>query len=126
MSVDGHDSSGEDAGPNDDLTSTRLISRRIVVDGVEFQWWAVGDEPALVTVRSRVFGGRMKFTMGDAAACAARLADDILDSHYDRDRSPEAAAPPTKSEDGAPAAEKGAPRQTNLDVFSKPGWFSRS
>jgi hypothetical protein len=89
-------------------TSTRIISQReLVVDGAPFQWWAVGEDPALVTVRSAVFGSMTKFTDGDVAQVAASLAKELLAQHYARaGRSPTGRA--LKSEN------------TGLN---KPGWF---
>jgi hypothetical protein len=67
-----------------------------------------------VTVRSRVFGGRTEFAQDDPERIARRLAESILDKHYRRKPAP----PPEALRD--PAAPP------PVDVFSKPGWFSRS
>jgi len=69
-----------------DHISTRIISQRqLVVDGVVFQWWAVGDRPALVTVRTKVFGSATKFTREeDVAAFANVLSKKLLAQHYAR------------------------------------------
>lgn len=65
--------------------STRIISQRaLVVDGAPFQWWAVGELPALVTVRSSVFGSITRFTDEDVALVAAALAKELLAQHYAR------------------------------------------
>lgn len=79
-----------------DHATTRIISQReFVIDGVLFQWWAVGEEPALVTVRAKIFGTRSDLTNGDVAAFATALASKILLEHYLRaDRACKACAPP--------------------------------
>jgi hypothetical protein len=90
-----------------DHISTRIISQReLVVDGAPFQWWAVGDHPSLVTVRSTVFGSMTKFTDGDVAQVAASLAKELLAQHYERGgRSP-----------------TGKALKDNAGL-NKPGWF---
>jgi hypothetical protein len=89
--------------------STRIISQReLIVDGAPFQWWAVGERPALVTVRSSVFGSLTKFTDGDVAEYAASLAKELLAQHYARaGRSP---------------AGKRLPNDATTGL-NKPGWF---
>jgi hypothetical protein len=68
-----------------DFVSTRIIkSTRFEVDGAEFHWWAVGERPSLVTVRSAVFGTRASFTDDDPASFAPRLAKEVLREHYER------------------------------------------
>jgi hypothetical protein len=86
---------------------TRIISQReLVVDGAPFQWWAVGEHPTSVTVRSAVFGSMTKLTDGDVARVAASLAKELLAQHYERaGRSPTGRA--LKSDTG----------------LNKPGWF---
>lgn len=70
-----------------DTTSTRVIGRReLRVDGAPFQWWAVGERPMLVTVRSGVFGSLAEFTDGDPGEVAMTLAKRILTEHYERAR----------------------------------------
>lgn len=70
-----------------DVTSTRVISnRKLEVDGAKFHWWAVGESPTLVTVRSPIFGSRAKFTLQDPSTFAARLAKTLLMEHYERAR----------------------------------------
>lgn len=80
-----------------DQATTRIISQReLAIDGVLFQWWAVGERPALVTVRAKVFGSRSDLTNGDVAAFATALASKILLEHYLRaDRAYKARAQPT-------------------------------
>jgi len=89
--------------------STRIISQReLIVDGAPFQWWAVGEHPALVTVRSSVFGSSTKFTDGDVAEYAASLAKELLAQHYERaGRSPTGKRLPSDTMSG----------------LNKPGWF---
>lgn len=123
-----------------DLVSTRLISRRLEVDGVEFHWWAVGEKPALVTVRSKLFGGRTRFSMEDPAEFARQLAEAVLDDHYARKPAVSAApeprmpgpAEPSPADGDEPsihdkAGHRGAQGAdaTSVDAFSKPGWFRR-
>lgn len=68
-----------------DTTSTRVIGRReLTVDGAPFSWWAVGERPTLVTVRSVVFGSSSEFTEDEPSKCAQVLARRILTQHYDR------------------------------------------
>jgi hypothetical protein len=87
---------------------TRIISQReLVVDGAPFQWWAVGEHPALVTVRSGVFGSLTKFTDGDVAQAAAALAKELLAQHYAR-----AGRSPTGKE-----------LKSESTGLNKPGWF---
>ena len=88
--------------------STRIISQReLVVDGAPFQWWAVGENPSLVTVRSTVFGSLTKFTDGDVAQFAASLAKELLAQHYAR-----AGRLPT-----------GKALKADNTGLNKPGWF---
>jgi hypothetical protein len=85
--------------------ATRIISQReLNVDGVIFQWWAVGQQPALVTVRAKIFGSRSDFTNGDVATFAAALGKRILIDHYAR---------------AADSARKSA----TAPAMKKPGWF---
>jgi len=96
----------------DDTISTRIISQRsLTLDGVEFQWWAVGDHPALVTVRSKVFGSLAEFSYADAADFALKLARRLLLRHYEHARS----------------LEIGKPRRPTNDVplLARPGWFEQ-
>lgn len=106
--------------PNDgnaessDLVSTRVIANReLEVDGAKFQWWAVGENPTLVTVRSPIFGSRAKFTVVDPAYFAERLAKTILLEHYRR-------ATAYRSERNEQRPQQPA---TPIDAFKKPGWF---
>lgn len=90
--------------------STRIIShRQLTVDGVTFQWWAVGEHPSLVTVRSPIFGSATEFTLGDVDAFAHELARGLLKQHYSR----------------AAAAKAQAKAQAKPPVspLRKPGWF---
>jgi hypothetical protein len=83
--------------------STKIIGQReLNVDGVPFQWWAVGDRPTLVTVRSGVFGSLNEFTDENPAD---------FKQHYDR-----AAAAQRASE--APSG--------GGSVLEKPGWFDEA
>jgi hypothetical protein len=89
--------------------STRIISQReLIVDGVPFQWWAVGEHPALVTVRASVFGSLSKFTDEDVTKCAASLAKELLAQHYAR-----AGRTPTGKKLGP----------DKVSGLNKPGWF---
>lgn len=91
-----------------DRISTRIISQReLVVDGVPFQWWAVGENPALVTVRAPMFGALTEFADGDVAECAAVLARRLLSQH----------AAPAKKE------RKAARKPPDWSALEKPGWF---
>lgn len=91
-----------------DHVSTRIISQReLVIDGVPFQWWAVGEEPALVTVRTPIFGTLTEFTYGDVAECAAALAKKLLTEH------------PTP----APKERQAARKTPDWSALEKPGWF---
>jgi hypothetical protein len=89
--------------------STRIISQReLIVDGAPFQWWAVGEYPSLVTVRSSVFGSITRFTDDDVAGFAASLAKELLAQHYARaGRSPTGRKLPSQPASG----------------LNKPGWF---
>lgn len=89
-----------------DTISTRIISQReLKVDGVLFQWWAVGEHPSLVTVRAPVFGTLSDFTGRDVAAFAVVLAKRVLADHYAR----------------AQRAEK--KEKDNVPALKRPGWF---
>ncbi len=92
-----------------DHVSTRIISQReLTVDGVPFEWWAVGEQPALVTVRTPLFGTLTEFTTGDVAQFAASLARKVLAQHNVR----------------AAVAKKSAGTKTaTVPVLKKPGWF---
>ena len=91
-----------------DHVSTRIISQReLVIDGVPFQWWAVGEKPALVTVRTPIFGTLTEFTEGDVAECAATLAKKLLTQHF---------APARKE-------PKAARKSPDWSALEKPGWF---
>ena len=92
-----------------DHTSTRIIGQReLTVDGVLFQWWAVGEKPALVTVRTPLFGTLTEFTHGDIAACALLLAKRLLAQHHART---------------AAARKETRPQSPAQPVLKKPGWF---
>jgi hypothetical protein len=89
--------------------STRIISQReLIVDGAPFQWWAVGENPSRVTVRSSVFGSITRPTDGDVAELAASLAKELLAQHYER------AGP-------SPTGRK--LRSEPASGLNKPGWF---
>jgi hypothetical protein len=92
-----------------DCITTRIISQReLVVDGVPFQWWAVGERPALVTVRTPIFGAATEFTEGDVAEFAAVLAKRLLAEHLAR----------------AAAVKAGnAMKPPEPVALKKPGWF---
>lgn len=85
---DKHDAIEDKAADSDPLAETDIVSTRIITnrelscDGASFEWWAVGENPALVTVRSAVFGTLQQFTHGDAEAFAMTLAKKLLDQHY--------------------------------------------
>ena len=84
--------------------TTRIISqRKLDVEGVPFQWWAVGERPSLVTVRTPIFGALSDFTTGDVAVFAAALARRVLANHR-------AGAQTMKKMDSMP-------------VLKRPGWF---
>jgi hypothetical protein len=89
--------------------STRIISQReLIVDGAPFQWWAVGEHPSLVTVRSSVFGSLTRFTDGEVAKLATSLARELLAQHYAR----AGRSPTGKKLRSEPASG-----------LNKPGWF---
>lgn len=68
-----------------EATSTIVISNReLTLDGVKFHWWAVGEDPSLVTIRSSIFGSLAEFTRGDLEAFATALAKKLLAQHYER------------------------------------------
>jgi hypothetical protein len=75
------------------------------VDGVPFNWWAVGERPALVTVRTPIFGSLSDFTNGDVAVFAEALAMKLLADHHVRNRDPR--------------------KSTDTTALQKPGWFER-
>ena len=84
--------------------STRIISQReLNVDGVPFSWWAVGERPTLVTVRTPIFGALSDFTDGDVAVFAEALAKKLLADHFARNQNARKAA--------------------DVPVLKKPGWF---
>ena len=90
--------------------STRIISQReLVIDGAPFEWWAVGENPSLVTVRSTVFGSATKFTDGDVAQVAASLAAELLAQHYAR----------------AERSATGKEPKADTTGLNKPGWFEQ-
>ena len=90
-------------------TGTRIISQReLIADGAPFQWWAAGERPAAVTVRSSVFGSLTRCTDGDVAQFAASLAKELLAQHYAR-----AGRSPTGKKLRAQPASG----------LNKPGWF---
>src|SRR5512147_1259728 len=91
-----------------DHTSTRIISHReVTVDGVQFRWWAVGEHPALVTVRTAVFGSLAEFTYDDCSEFARSLAQKLLAQHYQRSK--------------AGGSSKTA--HANVAALEKAGWF---
>jgi hypothetical protein len=92
--------------------STKIIGQReLNVGGVPFQWWAVGDRPTLVTVRSSVFGSLNQFTDEDPADYAITLAKRLLKEHYDR-----AAATQRTTQEPSDGGS----------VLKKPGWFDEA
>ena len=97
------------AKARNDHVSTRIISQReLTVDGVPFEWWAGGEHPALVTVRTPLFGSLTEFTAGDVAELAAALAQKLLAQHNAR---PAAAKKPADA------------KTATVPVLNKPGWF---
>lgn len=68
-----------------DTVSTRIIASKVMeVEGAEFHWWAVGENPSLVTVRSPIFGSLAEFTMIEPEVYARRVAKKLLAQHYER------------------------------------------
>jgi hypothetical protein len=95
-------------GRKSDHTSTRIISHReVTVDGVQFRWWAVGEHPSLVTVRTAVFGSLAEFTYHDCSAFARSLAQKLLAQHYQ----------PTQTGGTRKKA------RANVPALEKAGWF---
>lgn len=69
----------------DEAVTTRIITnKQLVHEGVTFNWWAVGDDPALVTISNSIFGTLQQFTHGDPQAFALSLAKKLLNEHYVR------------------------------------------
>jgi hypothetical protein len=65
-----------------DTVTTRVIkSQEFELEGARFSWWAVGDQPMLVTVRSDAFGSTQQFAYGDVESFAQRLARGLLRDH---------------------------------------------
>jgi hypothetical protein len=91
-----------------DHISTRIISQReITVDGVPFEWWAVGEDSALVTVRSPMLGSLTELTTGDVAELAVALARKLIAKHRRH----------------ANAKKPVRPKAQGVSVLEKPGWF---
>lgn len=61
-----------------DSISTRIISRTLTCDGAFFYWWAVGEDPSLVTVTSAVYGSLNGFTRSEPETFAMTLAKDLM------------------------------------------------
>lgn len=96
--------------PDRDTISTRVIkSQDIDVEGARFRWWAVGQQPVLVTVRSEIFGSVAKFTYGDVPSFALALAKNVLAEHY------------AKAAELRRAEKKDA--KEPADALKKTGWF---
>jgi hypothetical protein len=79
-----------------------------IVEGVAFEWWTDGAQPASVTVRSPVFGTATGRTSHDPARFAAALAERRL-ARWREGR--EAARKPQRHPSGG------------VPVLKKPGWF---
>lgn len=78
-----------------------------IVEGVAFEWWTDGGQPATVTVRSPVFGTATGRTSHDPARFAAGLAERRLAQWREkREARKQRRHPPG----GVP-------------VLKKPGWF---
>jgi hypothetical protein len=91
-------------------TSTQIIGHReLTVDRVQFQWWAVADRPALVTVRSTAFGSLAEFTYHDACPFAHPLATELL--AQERKRTQEARGATNKT------------ARTHVPALKKAEWF---
>lgn len=98
-----------------DCISTRIITnQQLLCDGAPFKWWAVGENPTLVTVRSPVFGGIQDVTQDDAEAFAMALAKQVLDRHYAR-------AERAREQRHEPDADQTA--ADSPDALNKAGWF---
>jgi hypothetical protein len=94
----------------DEAVTTRIITnRQLVHEGVTFNWWAVGDDPALVTISNSLFGSLQQFTHGDPQTFALSLAKKLLNEHYARAEQIRQAE--RKPDEGSSAS------------LSKPGWF---
>lgn len=63
--------------------STRIISNSLELDGIHFSWWAVDNNPSLVTVTSEQLGSRCEFAHGDAGDAAIKLAQELLEEKDD-------------------------------------------
>ena len=101
-----------------DIVSTRVVTnRQLVCDGAAFEWWAVGDDPSLVTVRSQIFGSLQAFTHGDIAVFAMSLARKLLDEHYAR--AEQARRDRDRDSENSQAPEPESPPSAR----EKPGWF---
>ncbi|HEU4620319.1 MAG TPA: hypothetical protein VFV10_19945 [Gammaproteobacteria bacterium] len=86
--------------------ATRIACRTLMCDGAAFDWWAVGEAPALVTVKSAVLGSLNGFTDSDPEAFATTLAKQLIERRENASR--------CSTGDGA--------AQSPLD---KPGWFKK-
>lgn len=95
-----------------DTLTTRLISRELTLDGVTFHWWAVGENPSLVTVSNPIFGNKADFVSRDREGFAVSLARRLLVEHYQRAAEIRKAQTQTAADDADP------------DLLDKPGWFS--
>lgn len=100
-----------------DIVSTRVVTnQQLVCDGAAFEWWAVGEDPSLVTVRSQIFGSHQAFTHGDIAAFAMSLARKLLDEHYAR-------AEQAQRERASSQAPETPEIESSSNAREKPGWF---
>jgi hypothetical protein len=105
--------------------SAPIVSRELVLNGVAFQWWAVGERPAAVTVRHRAIGGRTELTGGDPEKFARWLAKVMLDTHQARKPLGSEAPYALDESPSAKPCKEASGRLPAVDAFSKPGWFSR-
>ena len=101
---------GHDLADDASATTRIIASKPIEVDGAEFHWWAVGEDPWLVTVKSSIFGSLAEFTYQAPDSFAHKLGRKLLEQHYARAVEARHAAPKAQS-------------PTDPDPMKKPGWF---
>jgi hypothetical protein len=120
-----------------DSRNVRIFGRTLICQGSPFDWWVMGERPALVTVSSAAFGKLNAFTDSEPEAFAMDLARQLLEQHAEQ-RDPSGADTGVGAEraSAADGGEAGADTVANTaaeaaaapiapSALKMPGWFEK-
>jgi hypothetical protein len=81
LSVREKDAAAHALDEGGDSADRRIVGDTLRCEGSLFDWWVLGEKPALVTVSNPVFGKLSGFTDTDPEVFANGLAKQLLDRH---------------------------------------------